>query len=175
MGKPSHPIPPVIPPFACCYNDQRNLLASGGANGFFSIQMILFIHGLRYHMTILKTQLPHPVSALTWISSNTFPPEGSLAIGLRNGLVVKLNFWMDRRNTVSNPSDIAPAISCLTDMLLYPACVLPPHCCIVTGVWNYRTSGSFSIWKILLPGRQLLYGTICIEIASVVCSSAFLS
>ncbi|KAJ7887755.1 hypothetical protein B0H13DRAFT_1888711 [Mycena leptocephala] len=93
MATPSHAYP--IPSFACCYNDQRNLLASGGANGFFSIQMILAEHGVHYHITILKAQLSQPVSAPAWIASTAFPPCGMLVIGLKNGLVQRLNFSLD--------------------------------------------------------------------------------
>jgi hypothetical protein len=90
-----------VPTFACCYNDEQNLLASGGANGFFSIQMILRINGLQYHTVVLRAQLAHPVSSLAWISSNMFPLRGSLAIGLRSGLIQKLDFLVDNRNNVS--------------------------------------------------------------------------
>lgn len=95
MSPPSHPFPPEIPPFSCFYNAQRSLLASERANGFFSIQMILELHGIQYHTTILRAQLPHPISALTWISSNAVPPCGSLFIGFRNGLIHKLDFFVD--------------------------------------------------------------------------------
>lgn len=93
MDAPTHP----IPQFACRYNDQRNLLASGGANGFFSIQMILVEHGIQHHITILKAQLFQPVSALAWITSTAFPPSGVLVIGFKNELVQRLNFSWDIR------------------------------------------------------------------------------